>query len=116
MPRVGLATILSLDNVSYVGHHKRKKRILERLEVRFIGHVQGVGFRYTTLRLASRWPITGYVENQDDGSVFLVAEGGRIDLKEFLEAIQEAMSPNIRSMQTNRYAVSGEFSDFRIRR
>ena len=42
----------------------------------FSGHVQGVGFRYTTRSVASRFAVTGYVRNLPDGRVELVAEGG----------------------------------------
>jgi acylphosphatase len=86
------------------------------LEARFIGHVQGVGFRYTTRRLASRWPLVGHVENCDDGSVGLVAEGSRADLAEFLSAIQDAMQSNIRETQSHWYSATGEFDAFDIRR
>ena len=88
---------------------------MQRVEVRFIGHVQGVGFRYTTRRIASRWPVTGYVENQADGSVFLVAEGLKSDVEEFLASVDEQMAPNIRSKQVNWYATANQFSDFEIR-
>lgn len=88
---------------------------MQRVEVRFIGHVQGVGFRYTTRRIASRWPVTGYVENQADGSVFLVAEGPKSDVEEFLASVCEQMAPNIRSKQVNWYASTNQFSDFEIR-
>lgn len=89
---------------------------VQRVEVRFVGHVQGVGFRYTTRRIASRWPVTGYVENQADGSVFLVAEGLKSDLDRFLEELEEQMAPNIRSKQVNWYASANQFSEFEIRR
>lgn len=89
---------------------------MQRVEVRFNGQVQGVGFRYTTHRIASRWPIVGYVQNHDDGSVFLVAEGADSDLHEFLDTIVEQMAPNIRSKEVNWYAPNNQFSDFEIRR
>jgi acylphosphatase len=92
------------------------KNRVQRVEVRFLGHVQGVGFRYTTRRFASRWPIVGYVENQADGSVFLVAEGVHSVLQEFLDAIVEQMAPNIRSQEVNWYAPNNQFSDFEIQR
>ena len=89
---------------------------MERLEVRFTGHVQGVGFRYTTHRIASRWPVTGYVENRDDGSVFLVAEGDRKELIGFLEEVTLELEANIREAEKNLYSASSEWSAFSIRR
>ena len=39
------------------------------------GRVQGVGFRYTALHEAQRLGVTGWVMNEPDGSVRLVAQG-----------------------------------------
>ena len=39
------------------------------------GRVQGVGFRYTTERRARALELTGYVRNEADGTVLVVAEG-----------------------------------------
>ncbi len=41
----------------------------------FQGKVQGVGFRYAAKMLAEKYNLVGWVENNDDGSVTLVAEG-----------------------------------------
>lgn len=39
------------------------------------GIVQGVGFRYTTKMLADQIGIVGKVENRNDGSVYIEAQG-----------------------------------------
>ena len=57
------------------------------MTVVFRGRVQGVGFRYTVCVLAQPFPITGIVRNEEDGSVYVEAEGVRKDLEEFLCAI-----------------------------
>jgi acylphosphatase len=89
---------------------------MERLEVRFTGHVQGVGFRYTTHRIARRWRVVGYVENCPDGAVLMVAEGERDELNGFVDEVIAEMQPNIRNAEKNWYAASGEWSEFVIRR
>ncbi len=89
---------------------------MERLEVRFTGHVQGVGFRYTTHRIARRWRVVGYVENRPDGAVFLVAEGNRDELEGFVDEVSSEMEPNIRKAEKNWYTASGEWSAFVVRR
>ena len=44
-------------------------------EIIFIGHVQGVGFRFTALSIAKCCGLTGTVRNLPDGSVEMVAQG-----------------------------------------
>ncbi len=64
-----------------------------RAQVTFHGTVQGVGFRYTACRIASRHPhITGAVRNEPNGSVALTAEGTRQQLEAFLSEIISSMS------------------------
>lgn len=90
--------------------------VRRRVRVRYEGMVQGVGFRYTTIRIASRFDVAGYVRNCADGSVELVAEGPEPELLNFLRAIR--LSP------LGRYIVSehmdwgpatGEFLGFNVR-
>ena len=60
-----------------------------RLEAVVRGRVQGVGFRYFVLRIAGRLPISGWVANEQDGSVRCVAEGSRRDLEQLLDALRD---------------------------
>ena len=60
------------------------------MEVFFSGHVQGVGFRYTTKSVAMGFEITGIVRNLGDGRVQLVAEGERAELEAFRAATSDA--------------------------
>jgi acylphosphatase len=46
-----------------------------RAEILVNGRVQGVGYRYSTLRMANSLGLTGYVKNLPDQSVFIVAQG-----------------------------------------
>jgi len=89
---------------------------LRRVEVRFEGRVQGVGFRWTVARLAAGYPVTGYVRNEPDGSVSLVAEGAARDLAAFLDAIgQSAVGRHIRHRTVVEAPYTGEFRAFEIR-
>lgn len=49
------------------------------------GKVQGVFYRATTLRTATSLEITGWVKNQEDGSVLISAEGIPANLEEFVK-------------------------------
>jgi acylphosphatase len=88
----------------------------ERRHIRFFGRVQGVGFRYTTARLAAHLPVSGFVRNLPDGSVELVAEGRPRDLDHLQEAISLEMSRHIESAQVMPGPATGEFAEFEIRR
>ena len=54
----------------------------------FSGYVQGVGFRYTTCRIAGAFDVTGTVRNMPDGSVECVVEGETAEIDAFLDAVR----------------------------
>lgn len=62
---------------------------MKRVHVIVSGRVQGVGFRYFVLSLASRYNLTGWVKNLYNGDVELEAEGISTRLTPFLSEIQE---------------------------
>lgn len=55
-----------------------------RLHATIHGRVQGVSFRYHTVRRARDLNLIGYVRNQADGTVEVKAEGPRHRLEELL--------------------------------
>lgn len=62
---------------------------MRTVEVILQGRVQKVGMRNFIKRLAMRHEITGYVENLDDGSVRIVAQGSEARLNTFLAKIEK---------------------------
>ena len=60
-----------------------------RLEAGVRGRVQGVGYRVFALREAGHLGLDGFVANETDGSVRVVAEGTRPDLEALLERLEE---------------------------
>jgi acylphosphatase len=62
---------------------------MERLHAVVHGDVQGVGFRYHVLRRARQLGLRGWVRNNDDGTVELVAEGSRSELEMLRQAAGE---------------------------
>ena len=66
--------------------------MMQRLDIRFAGRVQGVGFRATVAGMARSHPITGRICNLSDGRVELLVEGEREDLLGFRKAILENMA------------------------
>jgi acylphosphatase len=61
-----------------------------RLEVRFEGEVQGVGFRWTTRKLANDLGLTGWVRNEWDGSVSMELQGSDAQIAEFFGRLNHA--------------------------
>jgi acylphosphatase len=56
------------------------------------GRVQGVGFRYSAWREASRLGLTGWVRNTPGGDVELWAEGPHENLAAFLQWLRQGPS------------------------
>jgi acylphosphatase len=88
---------------------------LRRTEAHFSGHVQGVGFRYSTHRLAREYQVSGFVKNLADGRVQVVVEGSPAESRRFLEAIQSAMSQYVTDVDRRTTDATGEFNGFDIR-
>lgn len=87
----------------------------ERAVVHFIGHVQGVGFRYTCRHLANEFTVTGYVKNLPNGQVELAIEGERAEIESFLREIDRShLKPFIRERALDWRPATGEWPYFRI--
>lgn len=86
-----------------------------RLHAFFKGAVQGVGFRYTTERIARRFPLTGFVRNLPEGQVELVAEGEETVLQNFLMEIRKSFEDSVRDTDAKWGKASGEFKSFGIK-
>ena len=58
-----------------------------RQKLRFIGCVQGVGFRYTAYHLATSLGLTGWVYNDWDGSVLMEVQGKERTIQKLIEGL-----------------------------
>lgn len=61
----------------------------EHRVIRVYGRVQGVGFRYFTRKCALDTGVTGFVSNENDGSVYIEAEGSPGQLDIFVEMCRQ---------------------------
>ncbi|HEX8974696.1 MAG TPA: acylphosphatase [Patescibacteria group bacterium] len=57
----------------------------KHIDITICGKVQGVTFRFSARIIAERMGIVGYAKNQDDGTVFIEAEGEEGDLGKFID-------------------------------
>lgn len=86
-----------------------------RLNVKYSGNVQGVGFRYTVKSLVTGYEVTGIVRNLVDGRVELIVEGEREELEAFQKAVLESgLGPLIRNTEQSWAEPRGEFKGFAI--
>lgn len=83
--------------------------------IRFSGIVQGVGFRYTTQRVAGGFAVTGFVRNLSDGCVEVVVEGSPDDIRRFVEKIRAEMGSYISEVDETIGPADGHFRTFEIR-
>jgi acylphosphatase len=57
----------------------------KHFSIKVIGKVQGVFFRASARDKAEHLGVKGFVRNEEDGSVYIEAEGEEMILKEFIE-------------------------------
>lgn len=77
------------------------------------GDVQGVGFRYFIHRRARQLGLCGWVRNNDDGTVELVAEGEKPQLEQLQMAAEEGpRQARVRRVDTQWSTATGGLDDF----
>lgn len=70
-----------------------------RLQLRFTGRVQGVGFRYTATYAANCLGLTGWVYNDWDGSVLMEVQGEESLIERLIARLNEGTFIQIDSIE-----------------
>lgn len=85
-------------------------------KARVLGVVQGVGFRYYTLRKAqSLSGVCGYVKNLPDGSVEILAEGAEDTLKQLLQQVHRGpLGSEVERVDVDWMIASKKYTTFNI--
>ncbi len=88
----------------------------KRIEATVYGRVQGVSFRYYTQKEAFRLNLTGWVSNDSDGSVRIIAEGSE-DVLKILVNFLYIGSPGAQVERVNYIwkTATNEFDKFSVR-
>ncbi len=86
-----------------------------RKRIRFIGGVQGVGFRYRALRSAGLSGATGWVRNESDGSVIMEIQGTPEQIDNTLRVLGESRYIRIRETVSAEIPVVPEEKGFGVR-
>ena len=81
----------------------------------FSGHVQGVGFRFTTMQIAREFEVAGYVRNLPDGRVQLETEGRPEEIEAFVLAIENRMHGFVRKTERSPDRREAQFRGFGLR-
>lgn len=88
----------------------------QRLEMTVIGKVQGVGFRFFVLDTATKLHLTGYVKNNPDSTVDIVAEGRKNKLIELINLIKTQDNfIRVDDVKQSFLPATNKFEDFQIR-
>jgi acylphosphatase len=87
-----------------------------RLHAQIRGLVQGVSFRYYTLREARQLRIRGWVRNCADGAVEVVAEAPRMTLKRLLSWLEHGPpSAEVEEVEVQWTEAMGDLYGFEVR-
>ncbi|MGB3312505.1 MAG: acylphosphatase [Nodosilinea sp.] len=90
---------------------------MEQIRAVVHGVVQGVGFRYHTHQIAQQLGVKGFVRNQPDGTVEIVAVGTSDQLSALLDwANQGPAGARVTQVETEPYKGSAHFDGFTIER
>jgi acylphosphatase len=87
---------------------------MKRVTAVATGNVQGVGYRHYISECAHHLGLHGSVQNMQDGSVHMVAEGSPAALDDFLRRVWARGDPliHVENLQVTEGGATGEFKGF----
>ena len=86
-----------------------------RLHLRFLGRVQGVGFRYQSMYAARNFNLTGWVKNMSDGSVEMEVQGPEEAIDYMLLQLQTGRWIRIEHIEKKKLPLVREERGFQVR-
>ena len=88
----------------------------KRVILKIYGRVQGVFFRDSTRRKARKLGLTGWVSNESDGIVKVVAEGEEKKLEEFIDwCYNGPIIARVEKIDIDWQKATGQFEKFEIK-
>ena len=93
-----------------------EKNSIEELHATVRGYVQGVGFRYFVVQKALSLGVRGYVRNESNGDVEVLAQGTRPALERLLTLLRQgSASAEVDEVQTSWHSPDEHLSGFHVR-
>ncbi len=87
----------------------------KRLVLKIYGQVQGVNFRWQIRLEAEKLGLAGWVRNEDDGTVAVVAEGQKPALQNLINFCYNGVKyARVEKIESSWREATGNFSDFSI--
>ncbi len=81
-----------------------------RVQIRFEGLVQGVGFRYEVYQMATQLKMTGWVRNEIDGSVLCELQGTKEKIEYLIQHLYQVPRFQINSVTQKEIPLKNEAS------
>ncbi len=82
--------------------------MVSRWRFRLFGRVQNVGLRYRAYMLAKEFPVTGGIQNLDDGSVEMEVQGEKADVDKFVKKVRKLRYVDVKRMETSELPATAE--------
>jgi acylphosphatase len=89
---------------------------MKRISLRVTGKVQGVFYRAGTEKIARKIGVTGFVQNEQDGNVYIEAQGTEEQLEEFTKWCRRGPERAVVENVTRQELAVRTEDGFRIRR
>lgn len=88
----------------------------QHLKITVTGRVQGVGYRYHTVKIAEKYGIKGFVQNRYDGAVYIEAEGEAQALQQLVNWCKNGPSRAVvQRVSTDESTNLKDFTSFRVK-
>lgn len=86
-----------------------------RRKILFYGRVQGVGFRYRARYAAESLRLTGWVYNEEDGTVSMEVQGDEASIDRMLQMLQQDRYIDIVDMDIKNMVLQEDERSFEVR-
>ena len=86
---------------------------MNKIRATVSGRIQNVGYRAKVIGIAKDFGLTGFVQNLDDGRVWIIAESKNDDFGKFLDAIWiKNTLIDVADIEVEHADATGDFADF----